>query len=480
MLALLRQQPRPFFMIFMLEIWERFGFYSVQGILVLYFMRHLGFSNYEAYQIFGAFSALIYSMVPLGGFLGDKVLGTKRTIVLGLLVLAGGYFCLAWANATQMFWALGLICIGNGLFKANPAALLARCYAQSGPVLHTGFTLYYMAINLGAIVALFVGPALSSRFGYSYAYSVSALGILFGLLNYWGQRKNIAHIKTEADQRAISLFCWLFVGLGIGILAAISAYLLQHMYLARALIYISVSLLVVIYLICLVRETSTVRRQMAVVLILMAEAVVFFTLYQQMPTSINLFAVHNVRATFWSMSIDPQSFQVLNPIWIIVMSPVLASFYTYLQRKQFNFPTPYKFALGMTCCGISFCVLFLSRFMHDAAGMISPGWLVLSYWFQSMGELLVSALGMAMVAELVPTRIIGFVMGMWYLTSALAGLTGASVASYTALPKWPEASLDSLISYTHVFGIIGLITLAIAIFLWLISPRLTRLMYVNE
>ncbi len=480
MLALLRQQPRPFFMIFMLEIWERFGFYSVQGILVLYFVRHLGFSHHQAYQIFGAFSALIYSSVPLGGYLGDKVLGTKRTIVLGLVVLAWGYFSLAFANPNQMFLALGFICVGNGLFKANPAALLARFYSQSSQVLHSGFTLYYMAINLGAILALFAAPAISSHFGYAYAYIVSGFGVLFALLNYWIQRKNIVQIQTQVDQRDISLGAWVLLGLCVGLLATIGAYLLQHMHLAKALIYTSVSLMVLIYLICLVRETSTIQRRMLVVLVLMAEAVAFFTLYQQMPTSINLFAVHHVRSAFFGISLDPQSFQALNSIWIITMSPFLASFYTYLQRKQLHFPVPYKFALGMTCCGVSFCVLFLSRFMHDALGMVSPGWLVLSYWFQSMGELMVSALGMAMVAELVPTRIIGFVMGMWYLTSALAGLTGASVASYTALPKWPDGSLDSLIGYTHVFGIIGLSTLLIAIFLWLLSPWLTRLMYVNK
>lgn len=480
MFSLLRQQPRPFFMIFMLELWERFGFYSVQGILVVYFMRHMGFSNLQAYQTFGGFSALIYTMVPLGGFLGDKVLGTKRTMLLGLSVLAVAYFSLAWVDSTHVFWALGLICIGNGLFKANPAALLAQCYREDPSALHAGFTLYYMAINIGAMLALLISPTIASHYGYSYAYSVSALGILLGLFNYGLQRKTVARITTQADQYVIRWFWWVMVLFGIGAMAGGAAYLLQHVSLARVLICILVVFFITIYGVCLFRETPNVRQRMALALILMVEAVVFFTLYQQMPTSINLFAVNNVRSNLWGLSLDPQSFQVLNPIWIMIMSPVLANFYIYLQRCQANFTTPYKYALGMTCCGVGFLALFFSRFVCDSAGMVSAGWLVLSYWFQSMGELLVSALGLAMVAELVPMRMIGFVMGLWYLTSALAGFTGAWVASYTALSQWSKPGLASLMNYTHVFFLIGLSTILMAIFLWLIAPRLTRMMYVND
>nr|WP_238551261.1 oligopeptide:H+ symporter [Legionella oakridgensis] len=199
-------------------------------------------------------------------------------------------------------------------------------------------------------------------------------------------------------------------------------------------------------------------------------------LYQQMPTSLNLFAVNNVHAYLFGMPIDPQSFQALNPIWIIGLSPVLAMFYEMLHRRGISFPIPYKFALGMTCCGLSFSILYLARFSHDDAGIVSYWWLVGSYFLQSLGELLVSALGVAMVAELVPRQIAGFVMGMWFLTSAVAGFIGAYVASFSALPENVHPGVESLMIYTQLFAYIGLITLAIALLLWLISPYLTRLM----
>ncbi len=475
MIDLFRDQPRPFYMIFMLEIWERFGFYTVQGILVLYFVRFLGFSDEAAYYTFGAFSALVYGMVALGGYLGDAVLGTKRTLVLGLIVLALGYLALALTDKQHVFLALGLICVGNGLFKANPSNLLAKSYAVNDPRLHSGFTLYYMAINTGAIVALFAGPALSSHYGYSYAYFASFLGIMLGLANYVFQRQHIAMINTPADQKIIGFWQWELIALGVIFLTNMSAYLLQHVMLAKNLLWLITLLLVGLYFVFMRRENQANRMRMLVAFILMLEAVAFFTLYQQMPMSLNLFAVNNVHASLLSVQLDPQSFQALNAIWIIIMSPLLAAFYLRLNDRGISFPVSYKFASGMTCCSIGFLSLYFCRYVHDANGMVSSGWLVVAYLFQSLGEVLVSALGVAMVAELVPPKMAGFVMGIWFLTSSVAGFIGAWVASYTALPKDIQPGIESLMVYTHVFASIGVVTLAVAVLMWLISPRLNRL-----
>ncbi|KTC76890.1 oligopeptide:H+ symporter [Legionella brunensis] len=474
MLALFRAQPRAFHMIFMLEIWERFGFYTVQGILTLYFIKFLGFSDTAAYYTFGAFSALVYGMVSLGGYLGDNILGTKRTIVLGLITLALGYFSLAITDKEHVFLALGLVCVGNGLFKANPSSLLAKCYEENDPRLHGGFTLYYMAINLGSTVALFVGPALSSAYGYSYAYFVSFIGLILGLANYWFQRQQVVNINTASDTKIIKLWQWLLVIAGIVIVTMISAYLLQHVMLAKNLVWVIVTLVVIVYFFYMRKENKASFMRMLVAFILMLEAIVFFTLYQQMPTSLNLFAVNNVTPMMFGIRIDPQSFQALNPIWIITMSPVLALFYNKLHHRGIAFPIPYKFAVGMFSCGISFALLYFARYFHNDLGVVSSWWLVASYFFQSTGELLVSALGVAMVAELVPAKIAGFVMGMWFLTSAIAGFIGASVASFTALPQHITPGVESLMIYTKVFACIGLVTLGIGLVMLLTAKYLNH------
>lgn len=156
------------------------------------------------------------------------------------------------------------------------------------------------------------------------------------------------------------------------------------------------------------------------------------------------------------------------------MSPVLAILYNRLNKRGIDFAIPYKFASGMLCCGLSFALLYFCRFMHDDQGMVSSLWLIVSYFFQSTGELLVSALGVAMVAELVPANISGFVMGMWYLTSSIAGFFGASVASYSALPQEVVPGIESLMIYTGVFAWVGIVTLLIGVLMWLVAASLSR------
>jgi POT family proton-dependent oligopeptide transporter len=480
MLNLFREQPRAFHMIFMLELWERFGFYTLQGVITLYFIRYLGYSDIESYYTFGAFSALVYGLVVVGGYLGDKILGTKRTIILGLSVLSLGYFSLALTDKEHVFLALGLICVGNGLFKANPSNLLAKCYEPGDSRLHGGFTLYYMAINLGSIVALLAGPAIASRYGYFATYLMSAIGLVLGLVNYWLQKNSVAEINTAADRREINGLQWLIIFVGIALVTEGAAFLLQHVILAKNLLLLISLFVLLSYFYLMKKEEKTSFMKMLVALILMFEAVIFFVLYQQMPTSLNLFAVHNVIPNLFGFNIDPQSFQALNPLWIVSMSPVLAYLYGGLNKRNLLFAVPYKFALGMTMCAVSFLILYFARYFHTENGMVSSWWLVISYLFQSLGELLVSALGVAMVAELVPPSIAGFVMGIWFLTSAIAGFLGATVASYTAIPKDIEPGIDSLMIYTHVFACIGVVTLIIAVLMWLISPWLSRYITVNN
>lgn len=476
MMALLRQQPRPFFVIFMLEIWERFGFYTVQGILVLYFVRSIGMSHHEAYAIFGTFCALIYGMVPLGGYLGDKLLGTKRAIVTGLLILMTGYALLALQDDNLLYLSLGFICVGAAIFKPNPSVLLAQCYPVGSEKIHAGFTLYYMAINIGALGSLLIGPYLSGKYGYSYAYWIAAAGILTGLLNYVVQYPLIEPIKTISDKRRLSSLVWVVLLAAIIGSVVLCAFLLAHPLGARKIILSITGLFVLIYFGQIWQAKKKERIRMLLVFILMLEAVVFFTLYQQMPTSINVFAVHHVLPTLWGMTIDPQSFQVLNPFWIIVASPALAWLYTYLNQRKLSFAIPYKFAVGMVSCSIGFMILYTTRYAANDQALVSSWWLVVSYLFQAIGEVLVSALGVAMVAELVTPKIMGFVMGMWYLTSSIAGFTGAAVASMTALPKGSLPGNESLTMFTHVFLEIGVVTLIAACLMGLLAPSLTRWM----
>ncbi len=472
MIALFKQQPKAFYLIFMLEFWERFGFYTVNSILAYFFVNQLGYSQEVSFYTFGAFSALVYGLVALGGYIGDKILGTKRTILLGLIVLTCGYLALSFADTQTVFYALGIICVGNGLFKANPSSLLAKCYEKDDGRLHGAFTLYYMAINIGSVFAILMGPMVSEKFGWHTAFFFSFVGLSSALANYFIQRRSIAKVSFGPDCYPLPRKKLAFILTGVVVLCFACAYLLQHVVVTEWLLCGVILVVLAAYFHYLKQEHGLRRKKMWVALALMCEAVVFFTLYQQMPTSINFFAIHHVVPSFLGLRLNPQSFQVLNPLWIMILSPILAQVYMYLHKHNKDLSTAYKFALGMTFCGISFIVLFMARFFADSAQMVSSWWLVFSYFFQCVGELLVSALGVAMVAELVPRAISGFIMGMWFLTSAISGFTGAFIGSLTRPPQGVEVGVKTLSIYTHVFLEIGLVTLGLAALMWFIAPKL--------
>ncbi len=480
MSSLFKHQPKAFYLIFMLELWERFGFYTVNGILAYFLVHNLHYSQEKAFFTFGAFSALVYGLVSLGGFIGDKVLGTKRTIVLGMVVLALGYLSLALAKGDMVFYALGIVCVGNGLFKANPSSLLAKSYKRNDIRLHGAFTLYYMAINIGSIFALFIGPSISEKYGWHAAFFVSFVGLSAALINYWFQRKAVDEVAYGPDKEPLSWSRLYSVVAGVVIIAVLCAYLLQHVKITEHLLLAITVVVLVLYFYYLFNEHGISRKKMWVAFILMLEAVIFFTLYQQMPTSLNFFAIHHVYPYLLGVKINPQSFQVLNPIWIMIMSPVLAYFYMDMHKKGRDMSTAHKFALGMTLCGISFTTLYFSKFFADSSHHIHSYWLILSYFFQSVGELLVSALGVAMVAELVPRAISGFIMGVWFLTSSIAGFSGAFVASMTKPPKGITPGYETLDIYTNVFLEIGLVTIGLSFIMWLLAPRLSRIILAKK
>jgi POT family proton-dependent oligopeptide transporter len=443
-----------------IEFFERFGFYSVQGILVLYLIKIQGFSSVDAYHIFGAFSALLYGFVGLGGWCGDKLLGPKKTMFLGLGVMFLGYFGLNALNQTFFFPSLALVCLGNALFKANPAALIGHLYQDNKTKLHAAFTLFYMAVNVGALLALIVAPFLSSHFSYTYAFGTSAFGILIAMILVYVKRHGL---NVSGTNLKFSQLSWWHVFLGVGVFLGIW-WLISYLLHAYEWVILGLKILIagilLVYLRSAFAEQGVVRRRMLVVLVLMFEAVCFFTLYHQMPTSRNMYAVLHVYPQLLGLHFDPQTFQALNPLGIILWSPLLARLY---QRKTWSIYA--KFAMGMLFCGISYLILYVSHFFVDESFHISGWWLVFSTLFQSVAELLVSALGLAMVAELVPQAKMGTVMGMWFLTSAVSGITGAYVASLSSVPT--TASMQtSLGAFAHVFLGIGLVTILLSLLMF--------------
>ncbi|MGV3344179.1 dipeptide/tripeptide permease DtpA [Enterobacteriaceae bacterium LUAb1] len=468
------RQPKAFYLIFSIELWERFGYYGLQAIMAVYLVKQLGMSEKESISLFTSFSALVYGLVAIGGWLGDKVLGTKRVIIIGVIVLAVGYALVAFSghNANIVYIGMATIAVGSGLFKANPSSLLTTCYEKGDQRIDGAFTMFYMSINIGSLFSMMLTPWLAAKYGWSVAFSLSVVGLIITLLNFLFCKHMVKDFGSKADFTPLHIGKLLVTLLSIIVLIAISAWLLHHQNIALlALAVVAMSILLLF-----ARETyilqGPARRRMIVAFLLMLEAIVFFVLYMQMPTSLNFFAIHNVEHTILGINFNPEQFQALNPFWIMVASPILAAVYNKLGDRL---PMPHKFAIGMVLCSSAFMVLVLGAKFASAAGIVSVNWLILSYALQSVGELMISALGLAMVAQLVPQRLMGFIMGAWFLTTAGAAMISGKVAGLMAVPDNVTDPLLSLHVYSTVFMQIGITTAVIAVFMLFTAPLLHRM-----
>ncbi len=468
--APLPQSNKAFWVLWAIELWERFGYYGVQAIITLYFVKQLGYSEAQSFYVFGSFSAFVYGFAWIGGWIGDKYLDAKHTLVLGVIILTLAYAGLALSTHETIFYALAGIIVGNSLYKSNSSSLVSKLYTQGNTQqLDGAMTYYYMAVNVGSMLSMSVVPIIAQNMGWASAFWLCAIGLFLGLANYFICRRQLDVITSEMS--SFNLKRWVLVLLGSGITFFLSAKLLGHTQICNAIVYTVVSIAFIYFLKIAFSLKGIDRSRMLVAFILVLQAVLFFVLYNQMPTSLTFFADHNINNHFLGWDIPAAEYQVLNPLIIVFGSPLLAWIYSRYAATHVT-----KFCIGMTLCAGAFLVLAIPQYT-SADGLASPLWMVLSYLLQSFGELLISGLGLAMVAELCPSNMSGFVMGIWFLTSMLAGPLGAWVGAMTTPPAdaAPLSTIASMHLYGDVFLKIGLVTGLIALLMWIKRPWLNRL-----
>jgi POT family proton-dependent oligopeptide transporter len=463
--------PKSFWVIWSVEFWERFGYYGTQAILALYFVQHLGYSKKESYLIFGSFAAFVYGFVWIGGWVGDKYIGSKRTLLIGAIILMISYLGLGMANQENIFYALGGIIIGNALFKANPSSLISKIYDNDTQGLDAAMTIYYMAINVGSFVSMSMTPVIALHYGWHWAFLTCGLGLALGIVNYLVFYKHLKGLSSEAGKKVLS-WARVLIVLFVSIVAIyIVGKILPNTEICYSIIVVVVFIGFAYYLKLAFALKGRERTKMLIAFLLILEGIIFFVLYFQMPMSLTFLALNNVDRVVFGMTIPAASYQVLNPFVIVVMSPLLAWFYHKHSSTHVT-----KFCLGMTLCSTAFLILWIPQFT-SSTGIISSWWMVATYWLQSTGELLISALGLAMVASLCPKAISGFVMGIWLLTNMLAGPIAALLSTMTA----PSAKLEKTLTavqglhlYGDVFGLIGVFTAFVAILMWISRPWLNK------
>jgi POT family proton-dependent oligopeptide transporter len=464
-----------FVTLFLIEMWERFGYYGMTAVVVLFMVQRLSYSDDRANLTFGAFTALAYAIPAAGGYIGDKLLGSKRTLVLGALVLACGYSMLAVPDRPALlFPALALVAVGGGIFKANPANLISRLYEGDPARIDSAFTMYYMAVNVGATASQIATPLIAIAFGWHVAFAVCAAGLVLGLLNYFFMRRSLAHVGSQPDFEPLNVGLLGLVLLGIAVATVCVTFIIQNREVARAIVALAFVGMVLIFRLMMKRGSDRERKGLWAVIILTAEAMLFFIFYQQMSTSLTLFSLRNVDLNLFGYQVPAGQVQALNPIWIFILSPPLAWLYNRWGKKGEDFHISTKFAMGFAILSLGFLLYGISGAFAEN-GKVSFFWMVAGYGFQSLGELLISGLGLAVVARYVAPSLRGFLMGVYFLSTGLSQYLGSFVATYASVPEGVTRPVQSLPLYTNLFIKLGFVAVIGTVIAAALIPLMKRL-----
>jgi POT family proton-dependent oligopeptide transporter len=502
-------RTRSFSTVFLIEMWERFGYYGMQALIIYYMVQRLDFQDTPANLTWGAAAALIYVSPAIGGWVGDKFFGTRHTMLLGAFVLAIGYALMVVpaADTTFLFLALGVIVVGNGLFKANAGNLVRKIYEGDDAKIDSAFTIYYMAVNIGSMFSMLLTPKIKDYFnapfngqlswllgdnarvlfgdglGWHIAFAVCCAGLLVGLGNYAVMRHTLHHIGSEPDRQPFKFWKLLAVIAGGIAVVFISAFILKYENVARIFVYVAGACVLAIFAWLISRSRHSEKAGLIISLILVVETVFFFIFYQQMSTSLNLFALRDVDPAFrifgWHLfTWSPAQFQALNPIWIFILSPILAVTYTQLARRGRDFSIATKFAFGFLAVAVGFFIYGAAGHFTTSPGQTSQWIMVGGYGFGALGELLTSGLGLAFIARYVPARMGGFMMGAYFVASGVAQYLGGMVATIASVPSTITDPVQMMPIYTRLFNALGwagvactIFALVVAYVLWLLDRK---------
>ncbi len=482
-------QTRSFSTVFLIEMWERFGFYGMQVLMVTYMMKKLGFIDSKANLVWGAAAALIYATPAIGGWVGDKLIGTRRTMVIGAVVLALGYMML-WIpsdNPTLLYCALGVIIVGNGFFKPNAGNLVRKIYEGDDVRIDSAFTIYYMAVNVGSMVSMtatpwirdYVGAHYGDAMGWHTAFGACAVGLALGLANYSLMHRTLAHIGSPADDQPLQMNRVLALFGASLVLVFISAFILQSLLAAKICVYLAGIVILGIFAHLIRNAEKSERAGLIAALVLTVQTIFFFIFYAQMATSLNLFAQKNVNLSFDVFGIHlfnwiPEQYQNLNAIWIVVLSPVLVAIYNTLGRVGKDPSVAAKFAFGFAAVALGFFMYGFGA-LSAVDGQVSSWTMIWGYGLYSLGELLVSGLGLAMIARYVPARMGGFMMGAYYVAVGISQYLGSVVANLAAMPENISSPVESLNIYVSLFNKLGFVGVGCTVIALVMLPLMNRL-----
>ncbi len=369
----INSHPKSLYVIFLTEMWERFSFYGMRALLVLYLTKHLDKTDSEAGSIYGTYNALVYFTPLLGGYLADNFLGNRKSILIGALLMMFGHLSLAFESLYTLYLGLVLLIIGNGFFKPNMTSMLGRLYDDRPHLKDSGYMLFYVGVNLGALLGFVMCGYIGERYNWHYGFGLAGIGMLLGLIIFQLGKHTLGEIGIKPETKNI------------------------------------------------VSGQSNSENDYSRILIILFLAIfhtIFWLIYEQTGSSINLFTDRNVDREILGIDIPASVYQSINPILILILGPIISNFWTRRVTANKEISISAKFIISFIFVFLAFGILFMG--VNLTIGKLSPLWLLVFYLFLTLGELHISPVGLSMVSQIAPKNKIGLIVGVWFLSISLA------------------------------------------------------------
>lgn len=478
--------PKGLFVLFGAEMFERLCYYGMRALLVLYLTKALLKGDTEAFGIYGAYTALVYAAPVAGGKIADSILGYRKAVIFGGIMMALGEFMILGGNEFFLFAGMAVIIIGNGYFKANISTIVGRLYKDGDPRRDSGFTIFYMGINLGALLAtapiIGVGP-LGERFGFTIGFGIAGVGMLLGIAVFILGGKHLEGHGEVPD--AARYKKWGMPTYILSILAAPVLFgLLKY---GQDIVGGALFLVLAVVVVGLLKEAfkgeRVQRDRIFVLLILMVFNVTFWACFEQAGSSLTLFADRNVdRDVFGLLEVSASGTQSFNPFFILVLGAVFTWMWVALDKRNMNPNIPMKFGLGIMLLGFGYLLSLVGSGLASEQALVPLYILGFMYMLHTMGELFLSPIGLSMVTKLAPKHMTGSVMGAWFLSFAFSNYLAAIIASATGGEDEGGSgeavdAATSLVTYTDLYSQMGYITVGIGLLLVVLSRPLNKMMH---
>lgn len=473
--------PKGLPVLFFTELWERFSYYGMRALLVLFLTDQarggFGLDEGTASAIYGLYTGSVYLAALPGGWIADRLIGASRAVFIGGCLIAAGHFSMAVPSKVTFYLGLVLIVIGTGLLKPNVSALIGDLYPEGGARRDAGFSIFYMGINLGAFIGPLVCGWLGQRVDWHLGFAMAGIGMVAGLIHYkLGQKHLIVNpgpvagrsIKAcQSELKRLFTFAFCF--------ALLIAFCLGWYFVVRPVSLVKVAerlgllmlIAVVLYFAKVLpsrRWTYVEKMRMLVIFFLFIGSAAFWAGFEQAGSSLNLFADRLTRCVVLGLEFPSSWFQSVNPLLIIVLAPAFAKLWTSLGSRQPSIPV--KFGLGLLLLATGFFVLAWGAKYATPVHRVSPAWLFCAYTLHTVGELCLSPVGLSSVTKLAPRQLVGQMMGVWFMGGAVGNLTAGRVGG-----------LFDTLPLPGLFSVVGLFALAVGLLFLVLSPHIRRFMH---